>query len=166
MSHREQIFSEIVRDNRNSIYRICLAYLYDRSYADDLYQEILLQIWSSLDSYSGAAKMSTWVYRVAMNTAITYNSLHKKNRHHELPDTVQIADENPAPQQEQRMQQLYKAISMLEEQDRLIISLVLEDVSYKEIAEITGSNVNNTGVRINRIKTRLMKLMDPKNDER
>jgi len=168
LSQREQIFSDLVKDNHRSIYRICLAYLYDRSHADDLYQEILLQVWTSLDSYRGQSQLNTWVYRVAVNTAITYNALHKKSSHTPLPDTVHIADEEHYnPTTDERLQMLYKAIAKLEEQDRLVISLVLEDLSYKQIAEITGSNVNNTGVRIARIKTRLMKLMDPKtvNDE-
>lgn len=164
MNDREKIFSELVKDNHSSIYRICLGYLYDRSHADDLYQEILLQIWRSLDSYKGNAQVSTWVYRIAVNTAITYNALHRKNRYDELPETVNIADEGlqHAQEKESRLGMLHKAISMLEEQDRLIISLVLEDLSYKEIAEITGSNTNATGVKINRIKTRIMKLMADK----
>jgi len=166
VQHREQIFNDMVAENRAGIYRICLAYLHDRSWADDLYQEILLQLWSSLDRFRGEAKRSTWVYRVAVNTAITYNALHRRSSHQELPDTIQhLPDDAAGKGQEQQMQQLYAAIAQLAEQDRLIISLVLEDLSYKEIADITGSSVTNTGVRINRIKARLMKLMNPENRE-
>ncbi len=162
MQNREQIFNEIVKDNREGIYRICLAWLYNKSFADDLYQEIMLQIWKSIERYRGDAKLSTWVYRIAVNTAITYNHESRKSTHSTLPETFNIADDTigMAHEKEQKLTALQKAISQLEEQDRLIISLVLEDLTYKEIAEITGTNVNNTGVRIARIKTRLMKLME------
>lgn len=164
MNQREKIFSEVVHENKGGIYRICLAYLYDKSHADDLYQEILLQIWKSLDNFKGAAQISTWVYRIAVNTAITYNAHHKKKKHEPLPEIVNIADEHTgqAKEKEQQLASLTNAISKLEEQDRLLISLVLENISYKEIAEITGSNTNNIGVRINRIKARLLKIMNNK----
>jgi RNA polymerase sigma factor (sigma-70 family) len=166
VQQREQIFNEMVAESRAAIYRICLAYLHDRSWADDLYQEILLQLWSSMHRFRGDAKRSTWVYRVAVNTAFTYNALHRRNSHRELPEAVHhLPDETSVNGQEQQMQQLYAAIARLAEQDRLIISLVLEDLSYKEIADITGSSVTNTGVRIARIKARLMKLMNPENAE-
>ena len=166
MNQRDTIFTEIVHSNHSSIYRICLAYLYDKSHAADLYQEILLQIWKSLDSYKGAAMINTWVYRIAVNTAITYNNQFSKDRYVELPDTVNIADDNAAHSKEKETQlsALSYAISQLDTHDRLIISLVLEDLSYKEIAEITGSNTNNIGVRITRIKTKLMKLINDKID--
>ena len=167
MEQRDKIFDLIVQANRGGIYRICLAYLYDQSQADDLYQEILLQVWKSLDSFKGAAQISTWVYRVAVNTAISYNASHKKSRHEPLPDVLNIADDHTAAaqQKENKLNRLHQAINQLEEQDRLLISLVLEDMSYKEIAEITGSNTNNIGVRISRIKARLLKIMNDKMPE-
>ena len=140
MQQQKNIFNEIVRDNSAGIYRICKAYLYNKSHVDDLYQEILLQIWKSLDSYKGAAKISTWIYRIAVNTAITYNAQHKKTRFNELPEHAEIADEpqTAVKEKESQLTQLTNAINQLEEHDRIIISLVLEDLSYKEIAEIKG----------------------------
>jgi RNA polymerase sigma factor (sigma-70 family) len=165
LNQRDKIFTDIISSNHGSIYRICLAYLYDRSHAADLYQEILLQIWNSLDSYKGKAQVSTWIYRIAVNTAITYNKQYTRSRYEELPDTADlIADAGHSKEQEARLAQLHLAISQLDTNDRLIISLVLEDLSYKEIAEITGSNTNNIGVRITRIKARLLKLMNDKNN--
>lgn len=160
MQNKEAIFNELLKDNHASIYRICMAYLYDRSHADDLYQEILYNIWKSLDSYKGNAQLSTWIYRVAVNTAISYNIKQKKQQHAALPDTLNIAAEERNTQEEAQLKRLRRCIQQLEAQDRLIISLVLEDKSYKEIAEITGSNTNNVGVKINRIKARLLKLME------
>jgi RNA polymerase sigma-70 factor (ECF subfamily) len=166
LSQRDKIFSDIVQQHHGSIYRICLAYLYDRSHADDLYQEILVQVWKSLDSYKGTAQLGTWIYRIAVNTAITYNIKNKKTKLEELPEAMVVADEpGNAKERESQLSQLAKAINQLEEQDRLLISLVLEDLSYKEIAEITGGNVNSTGVRITRVKARLLKLMTNKTDD-
>lgn len=166
MEQKEKLFGKIVQDNHASIFRICRAYLYDKAHADDLYQEILLQLWTSLDKYRGDAQLSTWVYRVAVNTAITYNAGQKKYRVNSLPDTVNIPDDGThvAKEKEQQLSLLTWAIGQLEGQDRLIILLVLEDLSYKEIAEITGSSVSNTGARISRIKTRIMKLVNDKKD--
>jgi RNA polymerase sigma-70 factor (ECF subfamily) len=165
LNHREQTFEALVRDNRDSIYRICRAYVYNKLWADDLYQEILLQLWGSMDNYRGAAKLSTWVYRVAVNTAITYNTRQKKHAYHPLPDISGLPADHP-PAEDEQLHALYRAINQLEPQDRLVISLVLEGLSYKEIAEITGATVSNTGARISRIKTRIMNLTNPENKAR
>lgn len=162
LDKQEKDFSQLVKDNHASIYRICRAYLYDPSHANDLYQEILYQIWISMHRFAGKAKVSTWIYRVAVNTAISYNLKNKKHEHSSLPEEVQFPYEDTMPEkieQEIQLDHLRYCISQLEAENRLIISLVLEDKSYKEIAEITGTNVNQVGVKINRIKARLLKLM-------
>lgn len=162
---QEIMFNELVKAHHGSIYRICRAYLYDVSHADDLYQEILFQLWKSIQNFKGEAKVSTWIYRIAVNTAINFNLKNKKYQHETLPDFVQVPyEETLLQKQEQEVQldQLRYCISQLETSDRLIISLVLEDKSYKDIAEITGTNINNVGVKINRIKVRLLKLMENK----
>lgn len=161
----QEYFNELVTANHASIYRICRAYLYDVSYADDLYQEILYQIWKSIQSFKGNSKVSTWIYRIAVNTAISFNS---KNKHHDyvpIPDAFQMPDVETIPEkleQEAQLEKLRFCISQLAAQDRIIISLLLEKKSYKEIAEITGASLTNTGVRINRIKERLLNLMEDK----
>ena len=162
LDKQEKDFSQLVKDNHASIYRICRAYLYDPSHANDLYQEILYQIWISMHRFAGKAKVSTWIYRVAVNTAISYNLKNKKHEYSSLPEEVQFPYEDTMPEkieQEIQLDHLRYCISQLEAENRLIISLVLEDKSYKEIAEITGTNVNQVGVKINRIKARLLKLM-------
>lgn len=163
----EQLFNKAVKDNQAAVYRICLAYLYDRSHAADLYQEIMLQVWKSMPRFRGDASINTWIYRIAVNTAITYNAQYKKAKHAALPDMGGVADTGIQEkiQQEAALNKLSYAISQLEEHDRLLVSLMLEGMSYKEIAEITGSNTNNIGVRITRIKARLMKLMNNKTED-
>jgi len=163
INQQEERFAELVKENHASIYRICRAYLYDSSLADDLYQEILYQVWTNIENYRGAAKVSTWIYRIAVNTAINFNLKNKKHQHVSIPDYVQIPYEDTLSQkieQEDQFDKLRLCISQLEMSDRLIISLVLEDKSYKDIADITGGTVNNVGVKINRIKARLLKLME------
>nr|WP_315422981.1 RNA polymerase sigma factor [uncultured Pedobacter sp.] len=158
-------FNELVKSNHASIYRICRAYLYDISYADDLYQEILFQIWKSIQNFKGKSKVSTWIYRIAVNTAIGFNSKNKRHDYLPIPDAFQIPDIEQIPEkmeQEAKLEKLRCCISQLAAQDRIIISLVLEQKSYKEIAEITGASLTNTGVRINRIKERLLNLMENK----
>ena len=167
-NQQELLFNQLVKENRASIYRICRAYLYDQSQADDLYQEILFQAWRSLQNFKGGSKVSTWIYRIAVNTAINYNIKNKRHQHLPLPEFFQAVYEDTMSEkmeQEAQLNKLRYCISQLETQDRLIISLVLEDKSYKDIAEITGSNINNVGVKINRIKTRLLKLMENKTQD-
>lgn len=157
----EIVFDDIVKQHSASIYRICHAYLYDASYAADLYQEILLQVWKSLPSYRGAAAISTWVYRIAINTAITFN--HSTTRLKATPlfsGHDQVADNNQQSDKESQLGMLHRAIATLGADDRLLITLLLEGLSYKEIAEVSGITVTNTGARISRIKNRLQKTME------
>lgn len=163
MPNNHSHFNELVRANHASIYRICRAYLYDVSHADDLYQEILYQIWKSMQSFKEQAKVTTWIYRIAVNTAINFNLKNKRHQHQSMPDSFSIPYEETLPEkqeQELKLTKLRYCISQLETQDRLIISLVLENKSYKEIAEITGISITNTGVKISRIKARLLHLME------
>jgi RNA polymerase sigma factor (sigma-70 family) len=158
----EESFNKLVVSNHASIYRICRAYIYDSSLADDLYQEILFQIWKSIKNFKGNSKVSTWVYRIAVNTAISFNLKNKRHQHESLPEFLQVPYEDTLvnkKEDELKLDHLRYCINLLEPADRLIISLVLEDKSYKDIAEITGNNMNNVGVKINRIKARLLKLM-------
>lgn len=160
---QEAYFNELVKENHASIYRICRAYLYEAAHADDLYQEILYQIWNSLQSFKEQSKISTWIYRIAVNTAINFNLKNKRHKYQSMPDLFSMPYEETLPEkqeQEMALNKLRHCIGQLETQDRLIISLVLENKSYKEIAEITGMSMTNTGVKISRIKTRLFHLME------
>lgn len=146
------------------IIKICRAYTTSQEDFEDYYQEVCLQIWRSRDNFRGQCSWSTWVYRIAMNVCL---SLVKKKKSKGLayfssdglPDVVAV--ENKAFANEQ-LNQLYTAIRYLSEVDRALILLYLEEKSYEEIAEILGTNTNNIGVRVNRIKERLKKIIDGK----
>lgn len=145
------------------IIKICRAYTDTQEDYEDYYQEVCLQIWKSRDNFQGQSEWSTWVYRLSLNVSMTL--LKKKKNNHQHFNTDQLpADltEEPRAFGDESLDQLYRAIKQLSEVDRGVILLYLEEKSYKEIAEITGTNPNNIGVRIKRIKERLKKLLDGK----
>lgn len=160
MTHaeRERLFLELFQSSRSSLHRLCYGFLGSPQEVEDLFQEIMTNVWNSLPSFRSEAAISTWVYRIAVNTALVYRK--KCKRGEELPE---VADARPCAHQnlekEERLQSLRRAIAALAEQDRLVITLLLEGLSYKEIAEITGLTVNYVGVKISRIKQTLEQLM-------
>lgn len=146
------------------IIKICRAYTTSQEDFEDYYQEVCLQIWRSRDNFREQCSWSTWVYRVALNVCLTLLKKRKSRGYtyfssDALPDVVTV--ENSAFADEP-LNQLYAAIRQLSEVDRALILLYLEEKSYGEIAEILGTNANNIGVRVNRIKERLKKIIDGK----
>lgn len=145
------------------IIKICRAYTNSQEDFEDYYQEVCLQIWRTRNNFRGQSEWSTWVYRLALNVSLTMLKKMKNNQQYfnseSLPNEVV---ENSEVFSDEALNQLYDAIKRLSEVDRGLILLYLEEKSYKEIAEITGTNPNNIGVRIKRIKERLKKLLDGK----
>jgi RNA polymerase sigma-70 factor (ECF subfamily) len=160
MTHaeRERLFLEILEGNRVRIQRLCYGYLNSAADVEDLFQEIMTNVWNSLPAFRGEAKASTWLYRIAVNTALMYR--RKWKRGETLTD---VPDGRRGPQQnledQERLFALRRAISSLPDQDRLIVTLLLEGLSYREIADITGITINYVGVRISRIKHALEQLI-------
>ncbi len=142
---------------------MCRAYTDSQEDFEDYYQEVCLQIWRSKDNFREESQWSTWVYRIALNVCLTLLKKSKKNETAPLSD-ASISQEiayNEAFSNE-TLNLLYTAIKKLSEIDRAIIMLYLDEKSQKEIAEIIGTNSNNIGVRINRIKQKLKILLDGK----
>ena len=162
---KEKLFHQLLEQSKGSIYRVCKAYLYDTQQTEDLFQEILIEVWRSIERFQGKSKWNTYVYRIAVNTAIKYNLQQKKaQRKIEIPfQPTSIAEK---VKQEQQYEMMYQAIQQLNAPDRLLISLVLEDLSYKEIAEILSSSTNLVGVRIGRVKKRIIKIIEKAQHER
>lgn len=158
IGERERLFLEVFHGRRASLQRLCYGFLGSPFEVEDLFQEIMTNVWNSLPSFRGESALQTWVYRIAVNTALVYRK--KLRRAEELPE---MADSSEGAHQnlerEERLRALRRAIATLPEQDRLIITLLLEGLSYKEIAEITGLTVNHVGVKISRIKQTLEQLM-------
>lgn len=145
----------------NIIIKICRAYTNTQEDFDDYYQEVCLQIWRSRQNFRGDADWSTWIYRLSLNVCMTLLKKTKKNRQRFASDYMS-GDTTVESQafSDASINQLYHAIRQLSEIDRAIVLLYLEEKSYSEIANIMGTNPNNIGVRIMRIKERLRKLLE------
>jgi len=157
---KEKCFKNLLQTNKDKILRLCYGYLSNKSEVDDLYQEVLFNIWKGLDNFRKLSKVSTWIYRITVNTALIYNKKYKKHKMFgKLENNHLIHSPVEDSEKDERLIRLHKCIASLKKQDRLIISLLLEGLSYNEISDIVGITVNNVGVRINRIKHSLEKLM-------
>jgi RNA polymerase sigma-70 factor (ECF subfamily) len=161
----EQKFLELVNRNRDRILRVCRVYAWNSADQDDLYQEILCQIWRGLPALKENNFANTWLYRVAINTAISFvrKRASRLDRvvhfdHAELTRTIesrQATDENT----DDRITGLYNAIYQLNPIEKAVVTLFLEDLTYEQIAEATGINANNVGVMLHRAKKKLSSLM-------
>jgi len=129
---------------------------------NDLFQEIVAQLWKSYPSFRKESKVTTWMYRVGLNTAITTfkKSKRRPDQNRLTYENFQIADENQEAETEENIKLLHRAVAQLTGIEKSIILLYLENKKYEEIAEITGITQNYVRVKMNRIKKKLKKLMD------
>lgn len=156
----EKDFITLVRENQGIIHKICFLYEEDREARNDLFQDVVLQLWKSRKTFRGEAKATTWMYRVALNTAIS--GVRKKSRRPSLEYLDQrhdnLADVQPE-NREEKTRMLYEAIRTLAPVDKAMIMMALDELSYDEIASTIGITPNNVRVRMNRIRERLRKKL-------
>jgi RNA polymerase sigma factor (sigma-70 family) len=148
---QEKEFVALLNKHQNIIHKICNVYMDAQPDKEDLFQEITLQAWKAIKNFRGDAQFSTWLYRVALNTAITFFKKEKRQLAtpaEHLPDVTE--ENNPV---EEQVQAMYKAIAGLSKIDKALVMLYLDDYSYKEMSEVLGLTVSNVGVKMNRIKT-------------
>lgn len=140
--------------------KVCNMYCNTAFDREDLFQEIVIQLWKSFPGFRGEAKFSTWLYRIALNTAISDLRRQKKNITFTEPEKLPTDIEDIQYQQhrEEQLQQLHTAIAQLTDIEKAIVMLYLEDKSYEEMEEILGMSQNNLRVKMNRIKEKLRKL--------
>ena len=142
------------------VYKVCNVYCNNEVDREDLFQEIIIQLWKSYPKFRGESKFGTWLYRIALNTAISDLRRQKKNiavtKTDQLP--AEIEDIQYHKQKEEQLQQLQDAIAQLTEIEKAIVMLYLEDKSYDEMEDILGISQNNLRVKMNRIKEKLRKL--------
>ena len=159
---KEEKFNAIVSENSERIRNICRYYNSNAEDQKDMYQEVLVNIWKSLDSFRGDSALSTWVYRVAVNTSLTFTG--KAFRHMKLIVNSETAnlnsildDENlnKKLEQEQLLERMQSELNQLSVIDKALISLMLEGLSMKEIAEVIGITEPNVKVKIHRVKSHL-----------
>jgi len=152
----ETQFVQLIREHERVIFKITSIYARTQADQHDLYQEIVYQLWKAYANFRKESKVSTWLYRVAMNTAIT--RLKKEKRQVEqVPISAAVLNRtaNPDRDFEERLTQLYQHIERLNDLEKGLILLFLEDKSYEEMAEITGLTVSNVGTKLSRIKQKL-----------
>ena len=162
MKKGEQIFSNLIEENKDRIFRICCYYLSEEEDRKDLYQETLLNIWKGFKSFKGESKFSTWAYRITVNTALAFIS-KKKRIQEKTMNYMQKFEQNKSKAKANSMEAvnlLHQGISRLPLIDMIIISLVLEEASSNEIATITGLSESNVRVRIHRAKKKLKEIME------
>lgn len=159
----ERRFLALVERNRGRVERLCRAYARADADLDDLRSEVWLQLWRSLPSFDGRAGEDTWLYRVALNTALLHGRREAGRRRaaealaHE-PRPPAVAGPSPGPEaveRRHRIERLRQALLRLDPADRALVTLHLEELSYRQIAEVTGLSESNVGVRLHRIRKRL-----------
>ena len=148
-------FVDILNNHRGLIYKVCHLYCDDPEDRKDLFQEIVLQVWKSLGSFRQESTIGTWMYRIALNTAITHFRKEKRLGGKVSLTGLDIPDLNDSSEKEDQLIELFKAIENLDRIDKSIILLYLEEKNYEEISEITVLTRTNVGVRLNRIKIKL-----------
>lgn len=147
-------FIQQIDQHQHILHKICRLYRDSKEDREDLFQEIVLQLWKAAPSFEGRSKFSTWMYRIALSTALV--DFRKKRPPVSYPETLPDQPEHQ-PEQSMEAEQLMEALKKLDDADKALITLYLEDLSYQEIAEITGISENYVGVKLNRIKAKLQK---------
>ena len=154
---QQQEFTKLYNEYGEGIRKLCLGYTGDAVLAQDLLQETFIAVWNNMEKFRGDAKWSTWIYRIAVNTCLSHLR-KKKDVVMDIENTAFSMLPEDVNNKEQEVQLLYKCIGQLQQTDRLIITLVLEDKPYEEIAAVTGITEANLRVKIHRIKKQLTQI--------
>lgn len=154
---QEESFNQLVRENKSTIYTVCYMFSQDEDEVNDLFQETLINIWKGIDGFREESKVSTWIYRVALNTCLLQERKKKKEvQRVPLKMDVNFFEDNDANAAQVR--QLHQRIGQLGLVDRAIVMLWLEGMSYEEIGSVMGISAQNVGVKLFRIKEQLKKM--------
>ncbi len=155
----EQEFANIVREHKSTIYTVCYMFSKNQNEVDDLFQEVLLNLWRGIEHFKGESKLATWIYRISLNTCI---SADRKKKKHATETLSQQADIYAATDEAEtrQIQMLHKRVHRLRPFDRAIVLLWLEGLPYDEIGAITGISAKNVSVRLVRIREELKQMTD------
>ena len=158
-------FEEVLEDNKEKVYRICKIYAVAPIEPQDLFQEVVFEMWKSLSAFKGNSSISTWVYKIALNVCIrskvTFERKNEKTSSLTAIQFIPVAEEPDRIQQE-KYKALYDCISQLNEGDQSLIVLYLEELPYKEIASVMGLSENHVAVKMKRIRKILFDCITPK----
>lgn len=154
MDIKEQEFSRMVREHKSTIYTVCYMFSNDEDEVSDLFQETLINLWKGFESFRHESKLSTWIYRVAMNTCISADR-KKRKQGTKVPLSMNIDLYNDEDHETKQVRQLHERIQRLDLIDRALVMMWLEGMNYDEIADVVGISVKNVGVKLVRIKEKL-----------
>lgn len=159
----EHSFVEQLEQYQNIAHKVCRLYTNNQDAHNDLFQEITIQLWKAYPKFRGESKFSTWMYRVSLNTAITLYRKSKRNISTQDIDGVQfkITSETYDDTEEQQLKLLYNAVHQLNDIEKALVFLYLEDKNYNEISETLGISEVNARVKMNRVKTKLKTILNP-----
>ena len=153
MKPKEQEFTSIVKEHKSTIYTVCYMFSKDADEVNDLFQEILLNMWKGFDGFQGRSNIKTWIYKVALNTCITIDRKKKKRNTVELSLDINLYEDNDSDTKQIKL--LYDRRNKLGPFDRAIILLWLDNMPYDEIGAVVGISPKNVSVRLVRIKEQL-----------
>ena len=156
MKTLETAFAQMVKEHKNTIYTVCFMFSKDSDEVNDLFQEVLINLWQGFASFEGKSKIDTWIWRVSFNTCISQE--RKKKRTSAIPLTMGIDLFNDKDDDTKQVKMLYDRIHRLKPFDRAIVLLWLEGMPYDEIASIVGITTKNVSVRLYRIKEELKQM--------
>jgi RNA polymerase sigma-70 factor (ECF subfamily) len=158
-SNIEKAFIELIRENERLIYKVCSIYVSDEFPMADLYQEVVYNLWKGFSRFRNECSISTWMYRIALNTCITgMRKELKRPKHVPILELKELLIEPES--MEENIREMYKLIYQLKTLERAIILLYLEEKSYQEIADITGLTVSNVATKLKRIREKLKKMSE------
>ena len=156
MESKERTFERMVRDNKSTIYTVCYMFSNDADEVNDLFQEVLANLWKGTTKFEGRSDIKTWIYRVSLNTCISIDRKKKKRKSVPLSMNINLFEDKDEDSKQAEM--LRKRISKLGPFDRAIILLWLENMSYEEIGAVVGISTKNVSVRLYRIKEQLKNM--------
>ena len=158
MKESEKEFARMVREQKTTIYTVCYMFSKDNDEVNDLFQEILVNLWKGFDSFQGRSDIRTWVYRVALNTCITIDRKQKRRREKEARVKMDINLDEDNDADTRQVKKLYERINRLGVFDRAIVLLWLEGLPYDEIGQIVGISSKNVSVKLVRIREELKNM--------
>ena len=156
MNPEEKAFALMVKEQKSTIYTVCYMFSKDQDEVNDLFQEILINLWNGFSSFEGRSTIRTWVYRISLNTCISQD--RKKKHRNAIPLSMDIDLFSDQDTDSRQVEMLRQRINQLGPFDRAIILLWLENMSYDEIGQIVGISTKNVSVRLYRIKEQLKQM--------
>ena len=154
---QEEYFTQLVREHKSTIYTVCYMFSHDEEEVNDLFQETLINMWKGIDSFREESKISTWIYRVALNTCLLQER-KKKRQVPKVPLTMDVNFFEDDDVNAAQVRTLHQRIGKLGLVDRALVMMWLEGMSYEEIGAVMGISPKNVGVKLFRIKEQLKKL--------